>query len=102
MPWGDVLLKPDPVTSKMAAAFHSEQELAWRQDMFQRMKFPLATAKWLAKSRVDIHQTEALLAAGCEHSLAIKILEGTCFSGEDDIQHLLPKIEIEEEADPEE
>ena len=46
----------------------------WRRDRFMELGFLLADASALAKSKADLHETQALLAAGCTHRIAFRIV----------------------------
>lgn len=92
---------PATLTDKVPVAYHPEVVLEWRIEAFRQMKFPLASAKWLANTRVDLHQMQRLLDQGCDHSTAIRILEGSCYAGEDEAPYTPvvveePEPEIEE------
>lgn len=63
---------------------HPEQVLQWREKEFKRMGFVDFVADFLASTRIDLHQMESLLKAGCQHRTAAEILMGTMWSGEDD------------------
>jgi hypothetical protein len=90
---------PEPKT-KVVGNTHPEEVYEWRKKRFLKLKFPIASAKWLARTHIDLTQMETLIHQGCDHSVAIHILEGTCFLGED-IQSYA-KIEIEDEDDDDE
>lgn len=101
MPWGDTLTMPETLIGEMVST-HPEEVLQWRREAFLHLKFPVATARWLAKTRIDIRQMEKLLESGCEHALAIKILEGTWYAGEDTEPYIqLKQPEPVEEDDDE-
>lgn len=63
---------------------HSEAVLSWRVKEFTRMGFAEFVADFLASTRIDLHQMDALLQSGCAHELAAQILMGTMWSGDDD------------------
>lgn len=76
---------PDEVTVEVSgSAIHSDQVLKWREDQFKRMGFFDYIAEFLASTRIDLHQMEDLLKAGCPHRTAAEILIGTCWAGEDE------------------
>lgn len=66
------------------SATHSEQVLQWREEQFKRMGFMDFVADFLASTRIDLHQMEDLLEAGCPHRTAAEILIGTAWWGDDD------------------
>jgi hypothetical protein len=46
----------------------------WRRDRFMELGFLHSDASALAKSQADLHETRALLAAGCAHGIAFRIV----------------------------
>jgi hypothetical protein len=46
----------------------------WRRDEFLQLGFPLSDAAALAKSAADLGVTRKLIAAGCPHPTAFRIL----------------------------
>jgi hypothetical protein len=46
----------------------------WRRDQFAELGFPLSDARALAKSPADIHEARKLVAAGCTHATAFRIV----------------------------
>ena len=46
----------------------------WRRDQFLSLGFPLSDAAALAKSPADLAQTRKLIAAGCAHQTAFRIV----------------------------
>lgn len=66
-----------------AIGLHSEVVLNWRQERFVAMGFDAHDADNLAETNIDLHRMEDLLNAGCGHDLAIEILSGTNWYGED-------------------
>jgi hypothetical protein len=46
----------------------------WRRDQFMELGFPVSDAAMLAKSGADLHETRSLLAAGCAHKTALRIV----------------------------
>lgn len=76
---------PDAVSVEVSGSnIHSEQVLQWREREFKRMGFVDFVADFLASTRIDLHQMESLLKAGCEHRTAAEILMGTSTFGEDE------------------
>jgi hypothetical protein len=62
---------------------HEEKVLNWRNAMFKAMGFDEVMAALLAHSSVDTHKMRGLLADGCPHETAVRILLGTNFQGDD-------------------
>jgi hypothetical protein len=63
----------------MSAALHelteAERVELWRTEALQRAGYDAAAAKLLAsRTDIDLHQAVALLEAGCDPELAIRIL----------------------------
>lgn len=83
------------VRSEMGQHTHPQDVYAWRLDQFERMGFKLATARWLASTRIELRRMEKLIGAKCPPDLAIDILEGTNFSGEDPV--FVPQVEVDDE-----
>jgi len=73
----------DFLISKMGNTGHTKQVLQWRRDQFERMGFSEPMSIFLSHTHIDLHQMEDLLKRGCEHTLAVDILLGTNFLGED-------------------
>lgn len=72
------------VSSEMVnLGLHSDQVYQWREEQFAQMGFEEIQVGYLASHRVDIHQMRTLIEGGCPHDLAIRILAGTDFHGED-------------------
>ena len=71
------------ITEVSASGVHAEVVLIWRQDEFRRMGFADYAADLLASTRIDLHEMEDLLKKGCAHDLAMQILMGTMWSGDD-------------------
>jgi hypothetical protein len=46
----------------------------WRRDRFMELGFSHTDASALAKSKADLHETRSLLAAGCAHGTALRIV----------------------------
>jgi hypothetical protein len=46
----------------------------WRRDQFLELGFALSDAAALAKSSADLNRTRKLIAAGCAHTLAFRIV----------------------------
>ena len=46
----------------------------WRRDQFYELGFPLADARKLAQSSVDLGQARSIIAKGCAPPLALRIL----------------------------
>jgi hypothetical protein len=46
----------------------------WRRDQFMEIGFSASDAATLAKSDADLHETRRLLAAGCTHATAFRIV----------------------------
>jgi hypothetical protein len=46
----------------------------WRRDQFIGLGFTLSDAAALAKSSADLNRTRKLIAAGCDHGLAFRIV----------------------------
>jgi hypothetical protein len=46
----------------------------WRRDEFLALGFPLSDASALAKSPADLSTSRKLIAAGCPHPTAFRIL----------------------------
>ena len=46
----------------------------WRRDQFYELGFPLADARKLAQSQVDLGETRNLMSKGCRPALALRIL----------------------------
>ncbi len=57
--------------------------LEWRHDSFAKLGFEEHVANYLAATKIDISEMTKLLKNDCTHELAIRILLGTMFSGED-------------------
>ena len=62
---------------------HSEDVLENRAKRFEGMGFTSYLADFLAETRIDVWQMQALLDKGCPHDLAVEILIGTMWSGDD-------------------
>lgn len=74
----------DSLISKMGARGHSKEVLQWRKDEFLRMGFTDPMSSFLSHTHIDLHIMEhRFLKRGCEHAVAIDILLGTNFIGED-------------------
>lgn len=50
------------------------QLLAWRVEQFANLGFSFDDAHILGEHKVDWHEAERLLKAGCTHELAVQIL----------------------------
>ena len=61
---------------------HPEEVLRWRQKRFRDLGFDDHVADNLADEKVDLTQMESLLAKGCAHDLALRILSGTAWYGD--------------------
>lgn len=59
---------------ELLAPTEEERVQAWRARRFVDMGFPPKAAFALAESEADLHQAEALLAAGCDRKTALRIL----------------------------
>jgi hypothetical protein len=46
----------------------------WRRDQFAQLGFPPSDARALAKSPADLGDARKLIAAGCAHKLAFRIV----------------------------
>jgi hypothetical protein len=46
----------------------------WRRDQFCELGFPLCDARRLAQSGADLARTRKLIADGCPHPLAFRIV----------------------------
>jgi hypothetical protein len=46
----------------------------WRREQFFELGFTVSEAATLAKSSADVHETRGLLAAGCTHPLAFRLM----------------------------
>jgi hypothetical protein len=46
----------------------------WRRDQFYELGFPLADARKLAQSRVDLGDARRIMGKGCAPALALRIL----------------------------
>ena len=46
----------------------------WRRDQFFELGFPLADARKLAQSQVDLGDARSLISKGCRPALALRIL----------------------------
>jgi hypothetical protein len=46
----------------------------WRRDQFAQLGFPPSDARALAKSPADLAEARKLIAAGCAHKLAFRIV----------------------------
>jgi hypothetical protein len=46
----------------------------WRREQFVELGFPISDASALAKSSADTHLARKLVAAGCKHDLAFRII----------------------------
>lgn len=46
----------------------------WRRDQFMELGFSVSDASRLAKSDADLHETRSLIAAGCTHATAFRIV----------------------------
>jgi hypothetical protein len=46
----------------------------WRRDQFYELGFPLADARKLAQSQVDLGDARRIIAKGCAPALALRIL----------------------------
>jgi hypothetical protein len=46
----------------------------WRRDQFFELGFPLADARKLAQSQVDLGDARSLIGKGCRPALALRIL----------------------------
>jgi hypothetical protein len=46
----------------------------WRRDRFMELGFSHSDASALAKSSADLHETGDLIAAGCAHETAFRIV----------------------------
>jgi hypothetical protein len=66
---------------------HPEDVLEWRKLRFREFGYVPYVADFLAHSRIDLHEMEDLLDAGCTHELATSILMGTSPFGEDPQWH---------------
>lgn len=73
----------DTLISKMGGRGHSEQVLQWRNSEFQRMGFIDAMSSFLSHTNIDLHMMENILKNGCDKTMAVDILLGTNFIGED-------------------
>jgi len=60
--------------SEAAAVTERERVEGWRFHRFVELGFDHATAKTLSRSTVDVYAVIALLAAGCDHPTAARIL----------------------------
>ena len=78
---------------------HEEGVLSWRECEFLRMQFAPHEALALARTRIDLHDMQDLLDAGCPHSFAWRILLDTCFAGEDDFDYSKPEPVVDVEDD---
>lgn len=87
-----------PVSVEVAQGTDSDLVYQWRLDEFQRMGFMRYVAEMLAAGRIDLHQMEDLLKAGCEHHLALEILAGTAWNGEDEAFYTCPADQAVREA----
>ncbi len=63
---------------------HPDKVLENRRYRFDKMGFVSYVADFLTRSRIDVTQMESLLAKDCPHDLAIQILMGTAWYGEDE------------------
>lgn len=59
----------------MVAVEHPSDVLEWRKESFLEMGFDKTAASYLAFTRIDLHEMRAMIAAGCPHNTAIKILD---------------------------
>lgn len=76
--------EPEAVISEVSGSGrHSELVLNWRQEEFRRLGFASYVADLAAASNIDLHMMEDLLDRGCPHDLALQILMGTAWNGED-------------------
>jgi hypothetical protein len=46
----------------------------WRRDQFYELGFPLADARKLAQSQVDLGDARLIMSKGCRPALALRIL----------------------------
>jgi hypothetical protein len=46
----------------------------WRREQFAELGFPLSDAAALARSAADLHEARKLIASGCAHSTAVRIM----------------------------
>ena len=77
-------IKDARVISEVTAAYqHPEDVLEWRRSQFRTFGFVDYSADLLAGTRIDLHDMEDLLKAGCSHDLAMSILIGTTWHGDD-------------------
>jgi len=88
----DRLIRTMPATSR-----HEQKVLEHRRDYFGRLGFVDTAQEMLAHSAIDPHRTEDLLAAGCSHINAVRILMGTDALGNDD--QGWAHVQIEDEGD---
>ena len=62
---------------------HEKRVLEWRNESFDAMGFDEVMAALLAHTHIDMAQMRDLLANGCQHETAVRILMGTNFLGDD-------------------
>lgn len=87
------------------ASIHDEGVFTWREREFKRLGYAPHEAEHLAATRIDIHEIDKLLRAGCSHVLAWQILIGTRERGIHDPEwdehtgYNLPSQPIEEDVE---
>ena len=64
-------VKAPPATGRPVEALRVRR---WRRDQFYELGFPLADARKLAQSQVDLGETRNLMSKGCRPALALRIL----------------------------
>ena len=68
-PAPEALPDPEPLSSSELKVLH------WRVTEFERMGFSVLHSGMLAALRhIDLHKVERMLAGGCSHDTALKIL----------------------------
>ena len=72
----------EEVSNTMMA--HEDDVLDWRIDQLLKMGFPHDDATVVAQTHIDIREMERLVVEKkCPHHLAMRILAGTNFNGDD-------------------
>lgn len=91
----------DTLISKMGGRGHSKKVLEWRDLRFQKLGFTEPMATFLAHTHIDLHVMEDYLSRGCEHTVAVDILLGTDFLGDDATWNWQGREEEKEEDEQE-
>lgn len=64
-------VKTAPAPGVQVEAFRVRR---WRRDQFYELGFPLADARKLAQSQVDLGDARRIMSKGCRPALALRIL----------------------------